>query len=46
VKFRKLIEVIVADAIATFDGVQLLTTSSEVKALWIAISVSNDVFDD
>ena len=34
VKFRKLIEVIVADAIAAFYGVQLLATSSEVEALW------------
>lgn len=39
VKFRKLIEVIVADAIAAFYGVQLLATSSEVEALWIMISL-------
>jgi hypothetical protein len=41
VEFRKLIEVIVADAIAAFDGVQLLATSSEVEALWNMVSLSN-----
>ena len=38
VKFRKLVEVIVADAIAAFYGVQLLATSSEVEALWNMVS--------
>jgi len=33
VKFSELIEVIVADAIAAFYGVQLLATSSKVEAL-------------
>jgi hypothetical protein len=39
VEFGKLIKVIVADAIAAFDGVQLLATSSEVKSLWNVISL-------
>lgn len=39
VKFRKLIEVVVADSVATFDGVQLLTTGSEVKALQNKVSL-------
>ena len=39
VKFGKLIEVIVADAIAAFYGVQLLATSSEVEALCKIISL-------
>ena len=41
VKFGKLIEVIVADAVAAFYGVQLLATSSEVEALWDVISLLN-----
>jgi hypothetical protein len=39
VEFCKLIKVIVADAIAAFNGVQLLATSSEVKSLWNMISL-------
>jgi hypothetical protein len=38
VKFGKLIEVIVADAVAAFYGVQLLATSSEMEALWNVVS--------
>jgi hypothetical protein len=33
VELGKLIKVIVTDAVAAFDGVQLLATSSEVKSL-------------
>jgi hypothetical protein len=39
VEFGKLIKVIVADAIAAFNGVQLLATSSEVKSLWNVVSL-------
>ena len=41
VEFRKLIEIIVADAVAAFDGVELLATSSEVEALCNVISLLN-----
>ena len=41
VELCKLIEVIVADAVAAFYGVQLLATSSKVEALWNVISLWN-----
>ena len=36
VELRELIQVVVADAVAAFDRVELLSASAEVEALWIS----------
>jgi hypothetical protein len=39
VEFRELVKVVVADTIATFDRVQLLTSCAEVEALHGCVSM-------